>query len=218
MVEDINYIENIKNSQMKNTFRDNDIKKVAGIDIAYWESNGMNLAVCCIVVVDYNSKQILEKVHLSGEVNFPYIPGYLAFRELPLIIQTVKQLQNTPDLYMFDDNGYLHPRHMGIATHASFYLNKSTIGVAKSYYKICNVEYNLPDNVDGAYTVIVINGEIYGRVLRTHKDIKPIFISIGNYIDLQTVTNIVKHFITKESRIPIPTRIVDLETHKFRNS
>ena len=66
---------------------------------------------------------------------------------------------------MFDGNGYLHPRHMGIATHASFFLNRPTIGVAKNYYKIKDVEYSMPPNEKFAYTDIMVDGEIYGRVL-----------------------------------------------------
>ena len=70
---------------------------------------------------------------------------------------------------MFDGNGYLHPRHMGIATHASFYLRKPTIGIAKHYYKIGDTDFIMPENQEFAFTDIVINEEIYGRVLRTMK-------------------------------------------------
>lgn len=77
--------------------------------------------------------QLLKKT-FSDKIECPYIPGFLAFRELPLVIKTAKLLECKPDIYMFDRNGYLHPRHMGIATHVSFYLNAPTIGVAKTYY------------------------------------------------------------------------------------
>ena len=76
-----------------------------------------------------------------------------------------KPLTKIYNLYMFDGNGYLHPRHMGIATHASFFLNRPTIGVAKNYYKIKDVEYSMPPNEKFAYTDIMVDGEIYGRVL-----------------------------------------------------
>ena len=75
---------------------------------------------------------------------------------------------------------------MGIATHASFFLNKPTIGVAKSYLKIDGVDFHMPEDDEGSYNDIVINGEIYGRVIRTRKSVKPIFISCGHYIDLET--------------------------------
>lgn len=151
-----------------------------------------------------------------GEILIPYIPGFLAFRELPLVIEAVKKLTKQPDVYMFDGNGYLHYRHMGIATHASFYLDKPTIGVAKSYLKIENVDFTMPDNELGAYTDIIINNEIYGRALRTTKNVKPIFVSCGNWIDLDTSTEIVMNCINNKSRLPIPIRLADIETHKIR--
>lgn len=193
-----------------------DINKIAGVDLAYWKEKEEEYAVCCIVVLDRDTKEMAESQYSFGRIRIPYIPGCLAFRELPLILETVQKLNITPDLYMFDGNGYLHPRHMGIATHASFYLKKPTIGVAKSYYKINGVDFDIPSNEKNAYTDIIINGEIYGRALRTVKDVKPIFISAGNYIDLDTTTKIVCEFINKESHIPLPTRLADIATHKMR--
>ncbi|XBX03650.1 endonuclease V [Enterocloster clostridioformis] len=189
---------------------------VAGIDLAYWKVQGKEYAVCCVIVLEQKTKRIVESQYAYGKVDIPYIPGCLAFRELPLILETIKKLDTIPDLYMFDGNGYLHPRHMGIATHASFYLKKPTIGVAKNYYKINDVEFRMPPNEKSAYTDIVVDGEIYGRVLRTLKDVKPIFISVGNYIDLDATTRVVCDFINEESHIPLPTRLADIETHKMR--
>lgn len=94
---------------------------VAGIDLAYWKVQGKEYAVCCVIVLEQKTKRIVESQYAYGKVDIPYIPGCLAFRELPLILETIKKLDTIPDLYMFDGNGYLHPRHMGIATHASFY-------------------------------------------------------------------------------------------------
>lgn len=192
------------------------LQKVAGVDLAYWKKKNKEYAVCCIVVIDYNTHKVLEKVHTVGQVTFPYIAGCLAFRELPLVLTAVDKLSKAPDLYVFDGNGYLHPRHMGIATHASLYLKKPTIGVAKNYYKINDVDFTMPENSEGAYTDIVISGEVYGRALRTHKDVKPVFVSSGNYIDLDTATEIIKTLVQKESHVPIPTRLADLETHNWR--
>lgn len=69
------------------------IKTVAGVDIAYWKENNKEMAVCCVIVIDFNTKQVVEKQHFIGEVKFPYISGCLAFRELPLIMQTVIKLK-----------------------------------------------------------------------------------------------------------------------------
>ncbi|PID13872.1 endonuclease V [Sporosarcina sp. P34] len=193
-----------------------DIQFIAGVDVAYWEDEGIEWGVCSIIVMDYATKAVIEETHSNGMVVVPYIPGYLAFRELPLVIEAAQKLTHTPDLFMFDGNGYLHPRHMGIATHASFFLNKPTIGIAKSYLKIADAEFEMPKNRAGSFADIIINNKIYGRVLRTHQDVKPIFVSCGNYIDLPTATTITEALINSESRLPIPVRLADLATKKNR--
>jgi deoxyribonuclease V len=202
--------------KLENTFQKHEIKCIAGVDLAYWNVNEKTYGTCCIVVIDYNSKETIEKVYSYGEITVPYIPGFLAFRELPLVMSAVERLLKEPDLYMFDGNGYLHYRHMGIATHASFFLNKPTIGVAKSYLKIQDIDFIMPENQVGAHTDIVINGKVYGRTLRTSINVKPVFVSCGNWIDLDTSTEIVLNCINKESRLPIPVRLADIETHRVR--
>ncbi|ANY67393.1 endonuclease V [Paenibacillus sp. BIHB 4019] len=206
----------VQQIKLENHFKIEDIKLIAGVDLAYWEEAGKTIAVCCICVVDFLTKEVVEIQSLKAEVKVPYIPGYLSFRELPLIIETFKLLTSDPDMIMFDGNGYLHPRNMGIATHASFHLNKPTIGMAKTYLKIDSVDFDMPANEAGAFTNIVINNIVYGRALRTHKDVKPIFISCGNWIDIDTATAVTLALINKESRLPIPVRLADLETKKKR--
>ena len=208
--------ELIDKIQIKNIVEKDEIKTMAGVDLAYWKKDDIEYAVCCIVIIEVESLKVLEKVDFMGKVDFPYIPGCLAFRELPFILEAKKKLQIDPDIYIFDGNGYLHPRHMGIATHAAIYLQKPSIGVAKSYYKIGETDFVMPSNEEYAFTNIKIEGEVYGRVLRTKKDVKPIFISVGNYIDLKTATEIINHCVTKESHIPVPTRLADIETHERR--
>lgn len=194
-----------------------DIKTVAGVDLAYWTKDGREYAVCCIVVVDFRTHEVIEKKQHSGEIKVPYIAGFLAFRELPLVLETVGKLETDPDLFMFDGNGYLHPRHMGIATHASFFLKKATIGVAKSYYRVREgLDYAEPDTQSRSFTDIVCDGEVFGRVLRTHTAVRPVFVSVGNFISLDTATEITMKLVGKESRIPVPTRLADLETHTAR--
>lgn len=205
-----------KKVSLENCFNKEEIERIAGVDLAYWDEKGVHYGACCIVVIDFDTQEVIEKVYSYGEVTVPYLSGFLAFRELPLVITAAEKLMSDPDLYMFDGNGYLHNRHMGIATHASFFLNKPTIGVAKSYLKIEHTDFIMPENEAGAYTNIVINGEVYGRAVRTTKDVKPIFVSCGNWIDLHTSTELVMACINKESRLPIPVRLADLETHKVR--
>ncbi|WP_230199399.1 endonuclease V [Bacillus ndiopicus] len=202
---------------LKNNFQIEDIRLVAGVDIAYWTEGNIDYGVCCIVVLDYNTKEIIEEVECLRQIDVPYISGYLAFRELPLVTEAVKKLKSEPDLFMFDGNGYLHYRHLGIATHAAFYLNKPTIGVAKSYLKIRDIDFLMPKNEVGDFTYIEIDKDVYGAALRTRKDVKPIFVSCGNWIDLDTSIKITLHFVEKDSRLPITTRYADLATHKSRD-
>ncbi|HAJ96522.1 MAG TPA: endonuclease V [Ruminococcus sp.] len=193
------------------------VKTVAGVDLAYWNRDEKEFAVCCIIVIDCVSHEILEKQHSFGEITVPYIPSFLAFRELPLVLETVRKLTTPPDVYMFDGNGYLHPRHMGIASQASFSLNVPTIGVAKTYFRADGVtECPSVNESAGSTADIIIQGEIWGKVLRTHDNIKPVFVSVGNYISLDSATSFTMSLVGKESRIPIPTRIADLETHILR--
>ena len=205
--------------ELVDKFEIKDVKRVAGIDLAYWKNDDEEYAVCCVVIIDADTHKVVEKKHCSGKIEVPYMPGFLAFRELPLILKTVALLETSPDIYVFDGNGYLHPRHMGIATHASFYLNKPTFGVAKSYYRVDKqTDYVEPENEAGSFTDIVIDGEVYGRTLRTHKDVRPIFVSVGNYISLDTACALALKLTDRESHVPVPTRLADLETHIEREN
>ena len=192
------------------------LQVIAGVDLAYWKQEDKEYACCCIVVLDFNDLSIKEKKYCVGEITVPYIPGCLAFREYELVEKTVGLLENKVDLFVFDGNGYLHPRHMGLATYAGIMLRKPSIGVAKSFYKFAEVDYSdLPDEKN-AHKDIIINGEVYGKVIRTHKGVKPVFVSIGNMISLDIATQIVKLTVSDESHIPIPTRYADIMTHEIR--
>ena len=202
----------------EDTFEPESIGLVAGVDLAYWQDrSGQEQAVCCIVVIDRRTHKIVEKKHFSGRIEVPYMPGFLAYRELPLVRKTAGLLEKTPDIYIFDGNGYLHPRNMGIATHASFYLDRPTIGIAKTYFRVDKkTDYTEPAPESGSYTDIVIEGKVYGRALRTHTGVRPVFISVGNGVSLDTACNFAMELTDKESHIPIPTRLADLETHVMR--
>lgn len=189
---------------------------VAGVDLAYWKKNDIEYAVCCIVIVNYNTKTVIESKYCVDKVTVPYISGYLSFREIPLFLKPRCLLNNVPDLYFFDGNGYLHPRHMCVATQAGILIDTPSIGVAKTYCRINGVDFKMPLNEKFAFSDIVINGEIYGRVLRTKVNVKPIFVSIGNKIDLETATFVVKNMVMQDSHIPLPTRLADIMTHRVR--
>lgn len=193
-----------------------EIKIVAGVDLAYWSEEGADFGVCSIILINYVTKEVIERVSVADRITVPYHPGYLAFRELPLILKAAVCLKHQPDIYMFDGNGFLHPLNMGIATHASFYLDKPTIGVAKTFFNLKGIEFVMPANKIGGYTLIEADGLVYGASLRTRENVKPVFVSCGNWIDLETALAITMGLVTKDSRLPMTTRLADLETHKQR--
>ncbi|MCL2090977.1 MAG: endonuclease V [Micrococcales bacterium] len=193
---------------------------VAGVDTAYWtDSEGVEQAVCCVVVVDGATRQVVRSVRAQGRPTVPYRPGFLGFRELPLVEAAVARLDVAPDLFMFDGNGYLHPRRMGIATQASFALGRPTLGVAKTYHRVDGTDYQVPDDRVGAWTPIVAAGppEVLGAVLRTRQGVKPVFVSCGNWIDLDTAVTVTLGLVEPSSRLPVPVRQADLATHQARS-
>lgn len=193
------------------------VRRIAGVDLAYWNApDGTEHAVCCIVVLDMQTHEILETAQADGIIAVPYCSGYLAFRELPLVKEAFGKLQQKPELCVFDGNGQLHPRRMGIAAHAALLLDVPAFGVAKTYYRVLDTDYTEPAPEAGSYTDIVIGGKVYGRALRTHDGIKPVFVSAGNDISLDTATALAMQLTEPESRIPLPTRLADLETHTAR--
>lgn len=193
-----------------------ELQRIAGVDLAYWQEGGRELAVCCIVVLDALTGAVVEEVHRTGEVRFPYIPGCFAFRELPLVLEAASRLTEKPGLYLFDGNGVLHPRGLGLASHASFYLNAPTAGIAKRCYQIEGAVCPIPADRCGAWADITKDGRVLGRVLRTHAGVKPVYLSAGNWVSLDTVTELALRLTGKESHIPLPTRLADLATHQQR--
>ncbi len=236
------------------------LRLVAGVDTAYWTgSDGVEQAVCCVVVVDCATREVVGSAQAQGSPTVPYRPGFLGFRELPLVEAAVSRLDAAPDLFMFDGNGYLHPRRMGIATQASFALGRPTLGVAKTYHRVGGVDYQVPDDRVGAWTAIVADGsgasgssdgrsrtraggpaegrtdddpdvparsaaawpggeapEVLGAAVRTRQGVKPVFVSCGNWIDLDTAVAVALSLVEPSSRLPVPVRQADLATHRAR--
>ncbi|MHA2029467.1 MAG: endonuclease V [Candidatus Kariarchaeaceae archaeon] len=188
------------------------IEIVAGVDLTYFNQN----AICVIASIDLKSNKVLDITYSISEIEFEYEVGLLAFRELPAILETWKKLQINPDLVMFDGHGYIHPRRCGLATHASFFIEKPTIGIAKKPYI---GEYALPNLNAGSFEYISDGGEIIGAVVRTKTGVKPIYVSVGNYITLQEAIDYT--FLTTgstQSKIPLPTYIADQEGRKIRTN
>lgn len=188
---------------------------VGGMDIAYYKENDKELAISVIVLIDYKTGKLLDYEYTIEEAKIPYISGYFGFREVPLFLNTWNKLKTKPDIMIFDGQGILHPNRMGLATLASFYIDIPTIGVGKTFLHFNNL-YDTPYNTEGSFSYIYDEEEILGVAYRSHTDIKPIFISVGNYITLDECIEIIKNMINNESRIPIPTRLADLKTKELR--
>jgi deoxyribonuclease V len=190
-----------------------EIKRVAGVDLA--PIQGEDRLVCGIIVFSFPELEEIERVSSRVHEQFPYIPGLLAFREGPAIIEAFKKLKNNTDLIMVDGQGIAHPRGLGIASHVGVILDIPSIGVAKErlYGK-----YNEPPDSDGAWTPLINprKGNTIGAVVRTKKGTKPVFVSIGHKIDLRTAIRITRE-CTKGYRIPEPTRKADIFVARLKS-
>ena len=202
-------LQNELRLQMKIIPYDNDPYIVCGIDLAYHDDK----AVAVLIAMDHQTKEIKEIVHHIDRVEEAYMPGMLAFRELPLILKAWEKLSLEPDVVFFDGNGILHPRRMGIATHASFFLQKPTIGIAKTYLL---GTHEALDEKQGDYQFIYDQGECIGAIVRTQTGVKPVYVSVGNYITLADAIRLSMDQVGKESRIPEIVRQADIWTRKFR--
>ena len=174
---------------------------IAGVDISVnrWSKTGTG----AVVILNYPELELVEVQVITDRVDFPYIPGLLSFRELPLIIKACEKLTIKPDLIMVDGQGYAHPRRMGIASHLGLLLNVPTIGCAKS--RLCG-DCAGPGNEEGNYSELIDKGEVIGAALRTRADTNPVYVSIGHMIDLPAAM----HWVLaccRGYRLPEPARL-----------
>ena len=176
------------------------IHTVAGVDASYRETGR-----AAIAVFSFPDLELLEEVTATRETPFPYIPGLLAFREGPVALAAYERLTIQPDLLLFDAHGYAHPRRMGLASHLGVYLNRPSIGCAKSRL---TGKYEEPGPEPGAWSPLVSRGEEIGRVVRTKAGVKPIFVSVGYRITLPLAVEVVLRCV-RGYRLPEPTRIAD---------
>jgi deoxyribonuclease V len=157
---------------------------VAGVDVGL--KNG--IARAAIVVLDFPSLEPRDQSVAELEITFPYIPGLLAFREIPVILAALDKLVTEPDVFIVDGHGLSHPRRFGIACHLGVLLNKPTVGCAKS--RLVGT-YSEPDNRFRAWAEIYYKGDIVGAVVRTRVNVAPVYVSIGNRVDLPTSIDLV---------------------------
>jgi len=177
---------------------------IAGVDISSDKARGT--ATGAAVVLSYPELKLVERKVVGGQLDFPYVPGLLSFRESPLVLAACEGLTLTPDLILVDGQGIAHPRRLGLASHLGVFLNTPTIGCAKS--RLCG-NHEVPDDKQGSYAELVDSGEVIGVALRTRAGVKPVYVSIGHKVDLQTAIHWVLE-CCRGYRLPEPTRFAHL--------
>ena len=182
-----------------------EVRYVAGVDMALNEETSM--ARAAVVLLTYPDMEIVEKHVYEEPVRMPYIPGLLSFREIPCILGAFARLKTQPDLVMVDGQGIAHPRYLGIASHLGLWLDMPTIGCAKSILRGKYDEQALSDEV-GAWLPLIYKKEIIGAALRTRSHVKPMIISLGHRISLETSIRYVLA-CGRGYRLPEPTRQAD---------
>jgi deoxyribonuclease V len=185
------------------------IRTVAGVDAGYEgdpaTGEAQAIARAAIVVLAYPSLQPLDYAIARRPATFPYVPGFLSFREAPAVIAALGELRVRPDLLICDGQGIAHPRRFGIACHVGLLANLPSIGCAKSL--LIGRHGPVPDE-RGASVPLVHRGEQVGVALRTRAGTKPLYISVGHRVGLGTAIDIVMACTTKY-RLPETTRAAD---------
>ncbi len=179
------------------------IRYVAGVDVAYDSNEDHHFAA--VVVLDAHSLEVVETALANVKVSFPYRPGLFSFRELPPIIDALAKLQKKPDLIVCDGQGIAHPRRFGLASHLGILFDLPTIGCGKT--RLIG-EAAVPGEKRGDSTPLMDNGERIGSVLRTQNRVKPVYVSVGHRITLQTACHWILH-LAPQYRLPETTRQAD---------
>ncbi len=149
---------------------------------------------------------------VQSETRFPYVPGYLAFREVPALVQAWKQLEQKPDVLVVDGHGIAHPRRMGIATHFGIVTGQASMGCAK---KLLTGSYQEPGVFVGDHTPIRSSDEQIGYAFRSKNKVAPVFVSPGHRIGMENSLHVIRQCVGKY-RIPEPTRLAHELVNRFR--
>lgn len=179
------------------------VKTVAGVDVGFEEED--RIACAAIAVLRFPDLKLQESVVIRRPTTFPYVPGLLAFREVPVVMEALAELQTKPDLLLCDGNGYMHPRRCGFACHLGIVSGLAAIGVAKTPYL---GEHEPLAAHRGAWQPIRDQGEVIGAIVRTQPNIKPIYVSVGHCISLNSAIDLVLKCAPKY-RLPETTRQAD---------
>ena len=186
------------------------VRSVAGIDVSY--DRGKPDLFAAVVVLDAETLEVVEIASERREAGFPYVPGYLSFRELPPVLAAWQRLRRRPDLVICDGHGRAHPRRFGLACHLGVLTATPTIGCAKSRLVGTHRE---PGPRRGASTRLLDGGEVIGRVLRTREGVKPIYVSIGHRISLENAERWLLR-LAPRYRLPEPIRRAHAEVNRLR--
>lgn len=175
---------------------------VAGVDVGF-ERNG-RVARAAVAVLDFPGLTVRAQAVARVPAGFPYIPGYLSFREVPAVLAALGQLPQLPDLILCDGQGYAHPRRFGLACHLGVLLDLPTVGVAKS--RLIGQPVGRLAFARGSHVPLVDHGEHVGEVLRTRARVKPLYVSVGHRVSLDSAISIVLA-CSPRFRLPETTRL-----------
>jgi len=192
-----------------------EVKLVAGCDLTFLDPyKTPTLGIGAFVVLTFPELKVIEVKWELLEIKIPYFPGFLAFREIPLLVKTFRKLENRPDVVIVDGHGIAHPRRLGIATHFGIVEKIPTIGCAK---KPLYGKFKEPCKEKGCYEKMFDpkTGELIGYVLRTKNNVKPVYVSPGNLITFEEVLPLINSLVTKY-RLPEPTRLAHNYLQKVR--
>ena len=183
---------------------------VAGVDVSYEKHGDQFFAG--VVILSFPDLEPLDTASARGQVTFPYIPGLLSFRELPVLLQAFRRLTTIPDAILVDGQGIAHPRRLGLASHLGLWLGLPTVGCAKS--RLCG-QHDPPGPRRGDRVPLLQDGETIGTVLTTRDNVKPLYISPGHRIGLEQAAELVLA-CGGRYRLPEPTRQAHLLTNRLR--
>jgi deoxyribonuclease V len=179
------------------------VQYVAGVDMGF-EADG-TISRAAVAVLSFPDLQVIETSLARRPTSFPYIPGFLSFREIPAVLDALEKIETIPDIILCDGQGIAHPRRLGIASHLGVIIDMPTIGVAKSL--LIGKHEDLPET-KGSLQPLIHRGETIGAVLRTRTGVKPLYVSSGHRVSLTTAIDYVLR-CTPKYRLPETTRIAD---------
>ncbi len=186
------------------------LKAIAAADISYSRTDERMYAA--FLLFSYPDLTLLENASAKGRISFPYIPGLLTFREAPMLMKAFSRLKGRPDLLLFDGQGIAHPRYMGLAAHLGLLLGCPAIGCAKS--RLWGV-YEEPALAGGSMAPLRHEGRTVGLVVRTRTGVKPVFVSPGYKIGIETSGQVVLS-LCRGYRIPEPLRQAHIFVNRLR--